>query len=521
MKKIISLALAMLLILSCFAGCGNKEEQTGGEQTGTEQTGGEKTEEKKVKDTVVLVTDEEPETLDPQIGNKPKNNIAQDLIFDSLVTMDYDKAEYVPRLATKWEVIDDTHVRFYLREGVKFSNGNDFNAEDVLYCLGRCRDIPTAKSTMEFYDPDTSYAENDYTVVLSFHYPYAPYLNVLCGGRTWIGDKETMEQMGEDAYARAPIGTGAYTLESWTTGATMSLKRNENYWGEAAKTENVVFNYIAEPTGRVIALETGEADFAYYINGSDVARVNDLDGFHVEQGPSCKYYTICLNMKNGMFADARLREAMSLAIDLEALAYAGFDGTAKVMQCALPSTVEGSCDIYGENGGWKYDPEAAKALVKEAGAEGMEFELHVQPTAEFLKLAQIVKGYWDAIGLNCHIEQSETSAREAQGPWEASIRNGNANEVTGILIIYESTFGSRVGNNDDKLDEMLVDLQKTYDTQERLDKIRDLMEYIYEIRYTIPFAEVNSIFGVGDHIEGYEFTYQISHQNIADWVVYE
>ena len=510
-KKFLSLALALLLVLSCLTGCnkGNPDEE--GPNDG----------EKVAKDTITLVTDEEPETLDPQIGNKPKNIIAQTLILDSLITQNYETSEFLPRLATSWEVMDDTHIKFHLREGVKFSNGNDFTAEDVLYSLGRCRDIPTAASTMEFYDPDTSYAEDDHTVVLSFYYPYAPALSVLCGGRTFIGDKETMEEMGVDAYARAPIGTGPYVLESWVTGSSMTLKRNENYWGEPAKTEKVVFNYIAEPTGRVIALETGEADFAYYINGSDVNRVNELEGYHVEEGPSCKYYTITLNMKNGIFADDRLREAMSLAIDLEALAHAGFDGTAKAMQSCLPSTVEGSVDIYGEHGGWQYDPEKAKELVKEAGAEGLEFELHIQPTSEFLKLAQIVKGYWDAIGLNCHIEQSEVSAREAQGPWEAAIRNGNASEVTGILIIYESTFGSRVGNTDEKLDEMLIKLQQTYDTEERLQQIRDLQEYIYNIRYTIPFAEVDSIFGVSDKIEGYEFTYQISAQNIADWVVYE
>lgn len=125
------------------------------------------------------------------------------------------------------------------------------------------------------------------------------------------------------------------------------------------------------------------------------------------------------------------------------------------------------------------------------------------------------------MGVTVNIEQSALAAREAQGPWEASIRNGNATEITGILIIYDSLFASRVGNNDDKLDEMLMQLQVTYDKAEREKQIHALQDYIYKIRFTIPFAETDTIYGVGDHIEGYEFTYQISNCNIPEWVAYK
>ncbi len=504
MKKFVAFALTLILVLTMLSGCNQPAPKV-------EEPA------KVAKDTITLVTDVEPDTLDPRRGNSVANNIPMRLIHDSLMFMGDDNV-FQPRLATKWEFIDDTHIRFTLREGVKFSNGDPFTSADVLYSLARTKLDSTSLSTMKWYDEVNSKAEGPLSVVLAMNYPYAPALQVLCGGRTWIGSQKVMEAMGEEAYARNPVGLGPYMLDKWTTGASMELKRNTNFWGEPAKTEKLVFKYSGEATARVIAMETGEVDFAYYINGSDIKRVNEIPGYHVERGPSAKYYTIVLNMQNPKFADERVRYALSYAIDLEALVDAGFDGTANVMSSIIPSTVEGWKDTYGK---WEYNPEKAKALLAEAGATDLSFELHILPTAEFQKLAEIVQSFWAKVGVTVNIEQSALAAREAQGPWEASIRNGNATEITGILIIYDSLFASRVGNNDDKLDEMLMQLQVTYDKAEREKQIHALQDYIYKIRFTIPFAETDTIYGVGDHIEGYEFTYQISNCNIPEWVAYK
>lgn len=509
MKKTIALLMTAVMLLVMFAGCGSKPSVTPGGDTPAG--------EKKVKDTLTLVTDIEPDTMDPRRGNTVANNTVMALIYDSLVGQDTDD-NFIPRLATSWELIDDTHMRFHLRDDVKFSNGYDFTASDVLFSFARTKLDSTSMSTMAWYDEESSYAEDDHTVVLAMHYPYAPALSVLSGGRTWIGSEKAITEMGEEAHARAPIGSGPYVLKNWTTGASLELSVNENYWGEAPKTPNIMYKIIPEATGRVIALETGEADFAYYIDGPDVERVNALSGYHVEKGPSLKYYTIVFNMQNPKFADERVRYALSHAIDLEALVDAGFDGTANVMRSVIPQKAEGWKDIYGT---WDYNPEKAKDLLKEAGAENLSFELHTQPTTEFQKLAEIVQAFWQDVGVTVNIEQSALATREAQGPWEASMRHGNAAEITGILIIYDSKFASRVGNNDDKLDNMLYTLQATYDLDERAQQISDLQDYIYNMRFTIPFAETDSIYGISDKIENFEFTYGISRLNVYDWVIYE
>ena len=522
MKRQIAAALCAAMLLT---GCGGGNAQTAettaagassGGSTGTETTAASAGS-GKVKDTIVIANQEEPATLDPCCGNGLSVNLIDNLIYDSLVDRD-SEGNILPRLATEWEFIDDTHIRFKLREDVVFSNGNAFTASDVLFSLRRSLDEPTAQSTMVWYDPDNSYEEDDHTVVLAMYEPYAAVLYVLGGGRTWIGDEETITEMGAENHARMPVGTGPYKMVEWVSGSSIKLTANESYWGEQPATPNIVVNVIAEPTNRVIALETGEADQALYVSGSDIERVNAIDGYHIEQGPSEKYYLITMAMDCEKLSDLRVRQALCYALDKNALVAGSFDAGANVLNGYYPSMVEGFKD-FGE---WDYNPDKAKELLKEAGYEtGLELELHILPGTEYQRMAQIVQAYWEAVGVKVNIEQSALATREAQGPWETSIRVATADEISNILIIYEKEFGSRLAPNDDHLDSMLKELKTLYDTDERTALEEEIQDYLDEIRFSIPFAEIDTIYGVSDKIENYVYDRRIDKQNIVDWVVYE
>ena len=517
-KQLTALLISGAMVLTSLTGCGSKTSTEGG--TGSSGTGvsaesnGDTPGSGNRKDTLTLAAQTEPDTMDPCRGNGVSNNIVMNQVYDSLVNYAED-GTISPRLATEWEQIDDTHLRFKLREDVVFSNGNPFTADDVLYSLARTKNDSTAISTMSWYDPETSYAEDDYTVVISMYSPYAPALYVLAGGRTWIGDKETMEEIGEDAYAREPVGTGAYILSEWVSGSSMLLSRNDKYWGEPAETPNVRINFIAEEASRIIALETGEADLAYYIEGADADRVDAIDGYHVERGPSYSYYLICLAMDNEKFADKRVRHALAYAIDFENLTNASFDGEATTLAGVYPYIAEG----YKEEGVWEYNPEKAKELLSEAGVSGLSFELHILPGTVYQRMAEIIQGYWAAIGVTVNIEQSALATREAQGPWDASIRVATADEISNILIIYEKSFGSRLAPNDDWLDGKLQELKGLYDTDERAALLEEIQDYLYDLKYSMPFAETDSVYGVSDKLVGFEFNAQYNRSNIAKWYV--
>ncbi len=223
-------------------------------------------------------------------------------------------------------------------------------------------------------------------------------------------------------------------------------------------------------------------------------------------------------MPDEILSDQKVRYALSYAIDIPALADGAFDGTAHAMTGVYPSIVEHWKDM----GGWEYNPEKAKQRLAETGyPNGFDIELHILPGTDYQRMAQIVQAYWQAIGVNARIEQSALATREAQGPWEASIRTATANEISNILIIYEKAFASRISSNDDQLEEMLQNLKTIYDFDERKIALSDIQDYLYEKRYAIPFAEVDTIYGVSDKIENFKFTSRIAYQNIPEWVVYE
>ena len=173
-------------------------------------------------------------------------------------------------------------------------------------------------------------------------------------------------------------------------------------------------------------------------------------------------------------------------------------------------------------GGWEYNSEKAKQLLAEAGyPNGFDIELHLLPEALYQQMGEIVQAYWAAVGVNARIDQSALATREAQGPWEASIRTATANEISNILIIYEKEFGSRLAPNDVKLDGMLKKLKTLYDREERKVLLGEIQDYLYEKRYSIPFAEADTIFGVSDKIKNFVMPTTIFRVNVKDWEVEE
>jgi peptide/nickel transport system substrate-binding protein len=131
------------------------------------------------KDTITLVTAVETSTLDPRMGNSAQNSIPMEFIYDNLVKLDRDTGDVIPVLAVSWDFIDNTHLRMQLRQGVKFSNGDPFTAEDVYYCFSRAKEHSTSKSTMSWLDIENTQILDDHTIILAMYVPYSPVFYVL------------------------------------------------------------------------------------------------------------------------------------------------------------------------------------------------------------------------------------------------------------------------------------------------------------------------------------------------------
>ncbi len=532
MKSKLALLLALLLVVSVFFGCqanqdpedpSTTEAPNSDDPTQTsDPSGSENDGERVAKDTITIVTESEPETLDPASANTDAIALTLNMIGDHLFDLQADGTITLGGICESYEQVDDLTVKFVLKEGVKFSDGTDLTSEDIIWELARLKEAPRSSSNFAFVNAEESEIVDDRTFIVKFNQAWAPYQNTLSTGRGTIVSKAAFESMGEADFSRAPVTTGPYKVVEWIPGTSITLTRNEYYWGEPAKTENIIIKFIPEATSRVIELETGAADVAFYIEGNDVARVDELEGYHIESGDAYRYLLVTFSMQDEILDDVRVRQALCYAIDQELLVEASSDG--------LGSSITGFCSTptigYKALEAWPYDVEKAKSLLAEAGyPDGFTIDLHIEPLSIYEKAAEIIQSMWAEVGVTANIVSSALATYDAQnnGHFQAAIRDSTASEISNILIIYESSFGSRIQGNDDWLDEKLLELRTYYyDNPEREVCLNEIYDYLNEQRYSYPYMNMPINYAVSDNLEGFEFHPALDHlKHIKDWVVYE
>lgn len=466
------------------------------------------------KDTLTLAIQDDLKTFDPQDTNKINYFVPQYELYDFLVDYNPDTQKYEPRVATSWEFKDDTTMLIHLRDDVYFHNGDKLTAEDVLYSFVRATRMPVSASTFSFLDADHSKVIDDTTLELKFKQPYAQVLYVMADGRGAIVPKKYIEQVGEDEFAIHPVGSGPYKFESWTSGTEIRMSRNDSYWGEKAKTRNLVFKIIPEASNRVIELETGSVDAAYEISGSDVERVNELPNAHIEMGPSFRYYTLTFNMQDEALKNQDLRYAISYAIDKEGLVNAVFAGTAKPATGFYPANIFAFKDF----GVLPYDLDKAKEYMVKAGyPNGLTLKFDYEPREEDRALAEAIQNMVAKIGIKLEMYEMDSATYTASGnQFQMGMRNGNSGEPSNILIIYDSAFGDKLQGNDKWLDEQLALAKTLYNDDERKAKYQEIQDYLYEKRYTVPFSFNSVIYGVNNNVEGWQLD---PNQKVKLWKV--
>ena len=455
---------------------------------------------KKLKDTLRIATWEDLKTMDPQASNMVSNWMVQLNIFDKLVYEDAE-GEVHPRLATSWKFLDDLTLEMKLRDDVYFHDGGKFTAADVLYTIQRGKANSISASTFAPFDTDNSVIVDPYTIRLKFKTPYAAVFNTLTTGRGSIVSKAAIEKMGADAYARNPVGTGPYKLARWKSGTEIALVRNDNYWGEKAITKNVIYTIIPEAANRVIELETGGVDAVFEVAANDVKRVQSMKGAHILMGDSSRYMTLTFSMKDQLLSNKDIRYALSYAIDKKALVDAVYEGTATVADGMYPPTVF----AYKKKGVMPYDPVKAKELLAKAGyPNGFTMNFLIENREADIRLAEIIQNMWAAVGVKVKLFTMTASTYTAQGnKFQAGMRAGNVNEPSNILIIYDSAFKERIEPNDPWLDKKLAEAKTILDSKKRAAAYGAIQDYLYDIRFTVPFAFTSVIYALSDKVEGW------------------
>ena len=331
-------------------------------------------------------------SLDPHSLSESFTLSMANASYEGLVRRNSDM-EIVPALATSWEILDPTHWRFHLREGVTFHNGNPFNADDVIFSAERVR---ADGSDLKYRIPAEAVFTkvDDYTVDVELPSPN-PILHYQWAG-WYIMDKEWSEEhdvvnpspVNADAPSHAALhanGTGPFKVEAHQPGVETTWVPNDTWWDTAEHNlTRVKMTTIGSDPTRVAALLSGQVDWIAPVPAQDIERIAGNNGTHMLQGPDLRTMylgfdtmrdeLIYSNVKGkNPFKDARVRKAVMHAVDVDAIAEKIMRGGATPASLMIAPSLFSGSDAFKR---LPYDPEAAKALLAEAGyPDGFEVTL--------------------------------------------------------------------------------------------------------------------------------------------------
>ena len=411
MKRWTCLLLALLLCLGAVTACGQGGGHENAGNTAVDVNGEKPVPEglsvTAVEDTLTAAQTGEPQVLDPQNQNdQPSINVCWQ-IYETLVRRNSTTGEIEPLIAERWEQIDDLTIRFYIRQDIVDHLGNPFTAHDVYFTVERgCASVLKSYVWAPF-DFDACKVVNDYTIDIATKEPFAPALQYLCNNGAMMVSQKAVEAAGSlEEYGRNPTGgTGPWKFVEWIAGDRVVLERNEDYYGEKPYFKNLVIRNISDDTTRSLSLESGDIDFDFKTASAqlETQRANPNIDAHSIPSPVLTY--ICFNCGNGgPWEDARVRQALRYALDVESIVNLAFSGAAVVADSFFCETMSCYVEPDAEHT-YSYDVEKAKALLAEAGYEdGFEIDLWTNENQSRIDLCDMIQNSWSQIDVTVNVQ---------------------------------------------------------------------------------------------------------------------
>jgi peptide/nickel transport system substrate-binding protein len=344
-------------------------------------------------------------TFDPYSSAYGSDDFASKQVYDSLVMRD-DKGKIAPYLAESWEMSDGGKViTFKLRQGVKFTNGAEFTAEDAQFNIEKARETPTTEWAMS--GVEACEVVDAYTLKVTLKAVDMSFFEKLA----WMNfvNKAYYLEKG-DQYGLTVeniVGTGPYIVSEWKPGEMALLTANEGYFLGSPSIKKARYKTISDANAAVIALQTGEINM-YNVDVPSVSidALSASSEVTVTSFPSYVFMDILLNCKDGLFADLKLRQAVAYGVDREKMLQVGTEGHGEIVDYPGGPDYIGNPNIKVFNA---MDQEKAKQLVEEAGAAGAPITIKTQDTDPWPKLATALQDDLNKIGFDAKVELLDTN----------------------------------------------------------------------------------------------------------------
>lgn len=487
MKRVLSILICMILVLTALAGCSKSEAPAG---NGGESSGGA-TESEERTDLIFGITSE-PKSLTPYQMDEFTGFGMSYQLYNALIELKAD-GSMVPSLATSWEYENDgKDIVFHLREGVKFHNGEEMTAEDVAWSFNRAMETPTTSNTTSTFE--RMEIIDDYTVRLVQKHVFGPVESVMPFAHLRIVNKAA-DEADPDGFARAPVGTGPYKFVSWDAGDKITLEAFDDYWEGEPAIKKLVYKITLDTNTALVALENGEIDICDTIPNSQRQTVENSDNLIWAAAPQAATYFLQLNTSNKPFDNKLVRQAIAHAIDKEALVIGALEGNGAPIEAMMSPSVE----FYPEGfkSEFQYDPERAKELLAEAGyPDGFRVEFTAMDDSRFLPACEMIQEMFRQVGIDAYIEKYERSV------WLEKVRNTHDYDMTFmntspvysdadyLYSLYHSDFIATMKNwgevDDPELDALLEEGRASVVPEERAEIYRKVVEVMDKNMYAPP-----------------------------------
>lgn len=436
-------------------------------------------------------------------------------IYEPLFTVDGKTKELVSVLVDKYELLDDSTYKFYLKKGVKFHNGDEMTAEDVVFSLERIlKDSIFAKSRGKYIDPNGFKIIDKYTMIMKTAGPVGdflgsmkhPYANILC--------KRAVTEGGKD-YARNPVGTGPYKFKKWVKGEVIELTRFEDYHGKKGNFREMRFVVLPDNSSRMIALETGKIDMNYAVPYADYERVVKENKVKVVEQPGLVLLHIGMNTQSPKLKDPRVRQAIEYAVNKEAYNKVVYNGHATTPLGPLPTASQ----WFPKNPQpkWPYDPEKARALLKEAGVKNLELNLWAISAQDRVDGATMIQGMLSQVGIKVNIQIVENAM------FDDSLRKGTHDMYIGTWgmqtnrdagVYWHSLFTAEAKGSTNKtfLDDEQVNRDillatATVDQAKRIPIFERIWDRLNELHPFVYLSHANELMAGAKNLQGMEDLY--------------
>ena len=434
-------------------------------------------------------------------------------IYDGLTQRGAD-LKLVPGLATGWKVADDgLSIRFDLRKGVTFHNGEPFDAAAVKYTFTRLLGPEGAKGPQQSNYNAIDHVEvlDDHTVNMVLKVPDPVLLTKLAGYGAMIVPPKYLAEKGPEYFAAHPVGTGPFAFASYEPKVGISLKANPNFWGGAPKIEGVNFRFIAEPSTEVAELQAGRIDIASAIPLAQIETIKAQSNLAVLSVPGPTVVVLRFNTRNGITHDENVRKAMIMAVDRDTIVQEILLGQAKPI-VSFQSEVSFGYDPAVTP--LSLDPGAAKKLLAAAKvAPGTPVQIDIRGSdATFREVAQAVAGYLQGVGLKPTVKPYETSVllndivpngktgelfHTAWGGWTFDYDNT-------AYLMYHTGEKWNPYDSDPQLDKLLEQQRVVLDPAKRLAMLRQVGAYVAGRALELPLYNLTTFVGITKRVKGFD-----------------